>query len=687
MAVMLRQNEHGRRLGAADIAEALEESKLEVLRHLFPNGTIRGHEFEVGDLQGNPGRSLKVCLSGKGPIWSDFGTGESGGDLLELWARARCDGDIGTAMREVSTFLGLGEKRTAKSKAKSKSSPTADALLVSPIPPDAPPSPERHPELGAPAMRHKYFNENDRRLLYVNRYVGLAGKEIRPLTLWRTGDRLHWEWKAHPTPRPIYRLNDLAKNPHKPVLVVEGEKTADAAAECFPELAVTTWAGGANAVDHADISPLAGRDVTLWPDADDAGQRAMERFAERLFHEHGTPARIVQIPGGLPSGFDLADQWPDSWNIDVVQDLIDAATERVAPVQQSRIGAIWFGDLELGDKVEWLSQGLLPSGGFSVMYGHPGCGKSFLATDLATRTAIGWAWLGAKCCAQGLVAYVASEGGNGVKKRFIGLSQYLAQPQSSVPLLLIPRPINMLDDGEVSLLIAELQNAAASRKASFTLIVVDTLSRSFAGGNENAPDDMGTFVANCDRVRRETGAAVLVVHHDAKDGGGRGGRGHSILQGAADTIFKVERDQGGTGPSCVIVEKQKDAQDGQRLGFHLQQIEVGKDQEGRPITTCVVELSDVDPQKSAHKIGGIPQRALSELADLILECGCSPPACPHIPPSRKVVTTDQWKDRLARRQLINPDGNPRQQLKRIQITLQKCGAIGIWDQHVWIAQS
>jgi hypothetical protein len=409
----------------------------------------------------------------------------------------------------------------------------------------------------------------------------------------------------------------------------------------------------------------------------------MERFAERLFHEHGTRARVVKVPGGLAPGFDLADEWPSAWNIDAVQDLIDAAPDWIAPVQQSRLGAIWLGNLELGDKVEWLSQGLLPSGGFCVMYGHPRCGKSFLATDLAMRTAIGLPWLGAKCCAQGLVAYVASEGGNGVVKRFIGLSQYLAQPQTRIPLLLIPRPINLLDDREVSLLIVELQNAAASRNASFSLIVVDTLSRSFAGGNENAPDDMGTFVAHCDRVRRETGAAVLVVHHDTKDGG-RGGRGHSILQGAADAILKVERDQAGTG--CVTVEKQKDGQDGQRLGFNLQQIEVGKDQEDRPITTCVVELSHLEPDNPTQKLTGIAHQALSELGDLILECGCNPPTCQQIPQSRKVVPIALWKDRLAKRELINLDGNPRQQFKRIQTTLQKYGAIGIWDQHVWIAR-
>jgi RecA-family ATPase len=51
-----------------------------------------------------------------------------------------------------------------------------------------------------------------------------------------------------------------------------------------------------------------------------------------------------------------------------------------------------------------------------------------------------------------------------------------------------------------------------------------------AGGNENAPDDMGALVRNIDRLRAETGAAVLLVHHTGKDTS-RGARGHSLARG------------------------------------------------------------------------------------------------------------------------------------------------------------
>jgi hypothetical protein len=71
------------------------------------------------------------------------------------------------------------------------------------------------------------------------------------------------------------------------------------------------------------------------------------------------------------------------------------------------------------------------------------------------------------------------------------------------------------------------------------MIVVDTLSVTFGGGNENAPEDMGAYVRNILRFRDVTGAAVCVVHHCGKDAS-RGMRGHSALLGALDAELAVE---------------------------------------------------------------------------------------------------------------------------------------------------
>ena len=98
-------------------------------------------------------------------------------------------------------------------------------------------------------------------------------KEFLPLTLWRDAQGLRWRWKSVPAPRPLYNLDKLAERPDAPVVICEGEKSADAAARIFPKSVATTSPGGANAADKADWSVLRGRKVLIWPD-DDAPGRA-----------------------------------------------------------------------------------------------------------------------------------------------------------------------------------------------------------------------------------------------------------------------------------------------------------------------------------------------------------------------------------------------------------------------------
>ena len=100
--------------------------------------------------------------------------------------------------------------------------------------------------------------------------------------LWRdAGGRMQWRFKGPPTPQPLYNLPSLAKV--APVVIVEGEKAADAAATLLPDHPVICWQGGAQAVAKADFSPLAGRDVWLWADADEAGTKAMDAVGAALF--------------------------------------------------------------------------------------------------------------------------------------------------------------------------------------------------------------------------------------------------------------------------------------------------------------------------------------------------------------------------------------------------------------------
>jgi len=155
---------------------------------------------------------------------------------------------------------------------------------------------------------------------YVCRF---PAKRIRPLW-W---DSTQWLWKAPPAPRPLYGTQQLAANPSAPVLVVEGEKAADAAALLYPSAVAVTWPSGCKAIDKANWSPLAGRRCVLWPDADAVGRDAMAKLAIRLLKVGAAQVRIIQPPADVPDGWDLADA---NWSIAEASAYLK--TNRSAPI-------------------------------------------------------------------------------------------------------------------------------------------------------------------------------------------------------------------------------------------------------------------------------------------------------------------------------------------------------------------
>jgi uncharacterized protein (DUF927 family) len=147
-----------------------------------------------------------------------------------------------------------------------------DGELVLPVPADAPPILDAHRKLGRPTRRWSYRDAAGALLFDVLRFdMADGGKQFMPLTLWRDAQGLRWRWKSVPAPRPLYNLDGLAARPDAAVVVVEGEKSADAAARIFPKSVAVTSPGGANAADKADWTVLRGRKVLVWPDADKPG--------------------------------------------------------------------------------------------------------------------------------------------------------------------------------------------------------------------------------------------------------------------------------------------------------------------------------------------------------------------------------------------------------------------------------
>lgn len=182
--------------------------------------------------------------------------------------------------------------------------PTSENLtFVSPAP--KPPATIRHPRLGTPSQVWPYVSAESELLFYVCRFeLPGGGKEVLPYTPWRNEkNRITWRFMGVPSPRSLYGLDRLREG--TTAALFEGEKTADAAQELFPHIDCLTWQGGSKAIKKTDFSPLHGRRVLIFPDADEAGiLAARELYA--LLSPHCPKIKAVH-PITTKKGWDVAD--------------------------------------------------------------------------------------------------------------------------------------------------------------------------------------------------------------------------------------------------------------------------------------------------------------------------------------------------------------------------------------------
>lgn len=201
---------------------------------------------------------------------------------------------------------------------KNKPKSRASWEVITPVP-DGVPAPKdvKHYKLGTPVRHWTYYDGDGKLIGFIYRFEDANGKTLLPLSYCKSDEGKHeWMWKSFDKPRPMYGLRELAERPKAPVVVVEGEKACDAARLILKDYVVVAWPGGAKAVRYTDLSPLHGREVYLWPDADEPGWACMTSIAEIILAEGATKSKVVVLPEGLPKGWDLADDSPDGMVID-----------------------------------------------------------------------------------------------------------------------------------------------------------------------------------------------------------------------------------------------------------------------------------------------------------------------------------------------------------------------------------
>lgn len=372
------------------VADAALASLPSLVREWAPGGREEGNEYKTL----NPTRpdakigSFSVNLATG--VWMEFATGDKGGDAISLYAYLhRCN--QGVAARELARKLGVSLDDDRPATAPAAAPPEkrrSDWVPILPVPAEAPEAPKAHIKRGKPAASWTYYDRGGALLGVIYRFRTSDGsKEIVPCVYAEHAETKarEWRWLSFPEPRPLYGLGLLDD---RPVLLVEGEKCADAAETvlrtegALGPLHAMTWPGGAKAVEKVDWTPLAGRSVVLWPDCDaqtasatqarkfdveegallpeaeQPGVKAMERIAQLL--EQLTPpakVRIVRIPapGAKPGGWDVADAVADGWTRDQVLDFMRNQREPARPKPAATPGGAAAED-DGDDRPAWARQ-------------------------------------------------------------------------------------------------------------------------------------------------------------------------------------------------------------------------------------------------------------------------------------------------------------------------------------------
>ena len=275
------------------------------------------------------------------------------------------------------------------------------------------------------------------------------------------------------------------------------------------------------------------------------------------------------IDGARRKGFAPEPQYADPAALESNVQEMHIAADTAFDAPKRSLALEWFDDVEPALTDTYLVKGVLGQQTMSVVYGPSNSGKTFFALDMAFHIAIGAPWRGLRV-AQAAVLYLAAEGGRGVANRIAALR--CETGVLDVPMALRRAGLDLLhDQADLQHLVDLAREVMAKRPAAPLVIVIDTLSRIMAGGDENNAADMTALIRNMDAIRTATGAHIMLIHHTGKDAA-RGARGHSSLRAATDTEIEIAMD--GTFRAAMVT-KQRDYQGGEEWPFTLMRRPMG----------------------------------------------------------------------------------------------------------------
>lgn len=363
--------------------------------------------------------------------------------------------------------------------------------------------------------------------------------------------------------------------------------TGDAAAVCFGASRMAT-------VARALREKFPDLPIRLVPD------RGKEAEAAKIASAIG--GDWVELPADKPSNYDAHD-YATEYDHDALAELL-----RNPKTPSRRFRLLRSSDLHELPPLEWRIRGVLPTRGLASVYGPSGSGKSFLVLDAAAAIAEGVDWFGYRV-KPAPVVYCPLEGEAGFRLRVAAWEEANGRTLPA-DLRLVIQPFKLTDPQDV----ADLAEAVLSA-GNGAVTIIDTLNRAAPEADENTSADMGRILEAAKALERLTGGLVLVVHHTGKDAA-KGLRGHSSLNAALDAAIEVTRD--GDRREWRVA-KAKDGQDGAGHPFRLEVVDLGEDDDGEAVTSCVV-VPDESPQSLTRcrlPKGGNQKVVLDALGELL----------------------------------------------------------------------
>lgn len=331
---------------------------------------------------------------------------------------------------------------------------------------------------------------------------------------------------------------------------------------------------------------------------------------------------------------------------------------------------------------QWLVKGLVPSFGMTVIFGASNSGKTFLTMDLAMSLASGATqWFGHRCTTSGVI-YLALEGSLSIRLTAWSKGHVEARIHDAT-IAIYSGPLNLFDctSERVSEIAADLLAQCITVGWRPGLVIVDTLVRAAPGADENSVKDISRVIENLTALGTQLEACVLVIHHSGKNQNA-GMRGSSALLGAADQVLEIREEQ---HERVLRVFKARDANKDIEVAFDLQVIDVGTDEDGDPITSCVVvpSMTHGAPKRTPPpKPGGSNQKLVFKaLLDGLATHGR--PGVAPAPSDRPSISMDELVE-LASGVL---SCEPRRAPERIRTAISgmaASGAICLREQRIWL---